>query len=98
MASYFLFYAYFSPNICLASPFLLAVTMLVVVAGFPLLGPGWETDVIFDFVVLPAKGWEESSSSKNLVKSEKERVNDFVLLAKNQRAVYEELETLGVGL
>ena len=32
-------YLFFSLNICCGSPFLLAVTVLVVIVGFPLFGP-----------------------------------------------------------
>lgn len=54
--------------------------------------------VIYDFVILPAEGWEETSAAKNLIRSEKERINDFALLAKNKRDIHEELEGLGIEL
>ena len=54
--------------------------------------------LIFDFVVLPANGWEESGASKSLVNAEMERVNDFMMLATNKIEVYKELEEQGLGI
>ena len=59
---------------------------------------GKDFSVIYDFVILPAAGWEETPASKKLVKSELERINDFMLLAKNKREAHKELEELGVGI
>jgi superfamily II DNA or RNA helicase len=60
--------------------------------------PGKSYANIYDFVVLPAIGYEKSSASIKLVRSEKERVNDFMLLSKNKSDVYEELQRNGIEL
>ena len=59
---------------------------------------GKDYAVIYDFVILPAAGREEALASKNLVKSELERINDFMLLAKNKLEAHKELERLGIGI
>ena len=59
---------------------------------------GKDFAVIYDFVILPAAGFEETPASKNLVKSELERINDFMLLAKNKHEAHLELEKLGIGI
>ena len=51
--------------------------------------------VIYDFVVLPAVG-AENSASKNLMKAELERVDDFCELALNRRDVENQIDKLGM--
>ncbi|MFK5947394.1 MAG: DEAD/DEAH box helicase family protein, partial [Methylococcales bacterium] len=55
-----------------------------------------EFAVIHDFVVLPSAGREDSSASKQLIRAELERINDFLMLALNKKQVNEELKMLGV--
>ncbi len=51
--------------------------------------------VIYDFVVLPAVG-AENSASQNLMKAELERVDDFCELALNRRDVENQIDKLGM--
>lgn len=51
--------------------------------------------VIYDFVILPAKGSSNVSSS-SLIKAELERVDDFCALAKNRRDVENKINQLGM--
>jgi len=51
---------------------------------------------IYDFVVLPAIGREKSKYSQNLLDSEMERIDDFLLLAKNKKRIYDDLNKLGI--
>ncbi|MCX2975718.1 DEAD/DEAH box helicase [Halieaceae bacterium IMCC8485] len=57
--------------------------------------PGKDRAEIHDFVVAPCLGWEETNAGKGLMKSEMERVYDFMELALNKRDIYEALETEG---
>lgn len=59
---------------------------------------GKDFAVIYDFVISPAKGWEESPASKKLVRSELDRIKDFMLLAKNKLEIDEELKKLEIEI
>ena len=51
--------------------------------------------IIYDFVILPAKG-SDNLSSLGLKKAELERVDDFCALAKNRRDVEDKINQLGM--
>jgi len=51
--------------------------------------------IIYDFVILPAKG-SDNSSSLGLIKAELERVDDFCALARNRRDVEYKINQLGM--
>jgi superfamily II DNA or RNA helicase len=51
---------------------------------------------IYDFVIFPAIGAEDTSAGKNLVKAELERINDFMLLASNKSEAHKTLDKMGI--
>lgn len=51
--------------------------------------------IIYDFIILPAKESNKSSSA-SLIKAELERVDDFCALAKNRRDVEDKINQLGM--
>ena len=51
--------------------------------------------IIYDFIILPTKG-SDKSSSVSLIKAELERVDDFCALAKNRRDVEDKINQLGM--
>jgi superfamily II DNA or RNA helicase len=50
--------------------------------------------VIYDFMICPCQGYEETSASRSLVKAEKERVYDFVKLSINKNETLKLLRDL----